>query len=283
MCKKQTCVSHSSTESENISLDVGLRMDGLCLLSNFGTWWLKCYVRQTTLQDMVKRPKETWAGQETIPSKETKRKPQLKRESERLSNCQMWTTYPQTHSLLRVSLSCTFLKTTSLSSRWLSVNSTPHTSHFLVFAHWMTRTSVAQVVSVACALHIPWVISMRSCCAFDSLRLLHFPLFAIYLLSYRPVFLPGHPLNLPRCGGQIPCALQLMRTLTPLPSTTLSHYSKDEVQQWDTCLQHTELRVISCSTELTWNQRSISNMLTPKTNLLTNQREFLAWRLELSS
>ena len=29
MCKKQTSVSHSSTESENISLDAGLRMDGL--------------------------------------------------------------------------------------------------------------------------------------------------------------------------------------------------------------------------------------------------------------
>ena len=29
MCKKQTSVSHSSTESETISLDAGLRMDGL--------------------------------------------------------------------------------------------------------------------------------------------------------------------------------------------------------------------------------------------------------------
>ena len=29
MCKKQTSVSHSSTESEVISLDAGLRMDGL--------------------------------------------------------------------------------------------------------------------------------------------------------------------------------------------------------------------------------------------------------------
>ena len=29
MCKKQTSVSHSSTESEIISLDVGLRLDGL--------------------------------------------------------------------------------------------------------------------------------------------------------------------------------------------------------------------------------------------------------------
>ena len=29
MCKKQTAVSHSSTESEILSLDTGLRLDGL--------------------------------------------------------------------------------------------------------------------------------------------------------------------------------------------------------------------------------------------------------------
>ena len=29
MCKKRTSISHSSTESEIISLDAGLRMDGL--------------------------------------------------------------------------------------------------------------------------------------------------------------------------------------------------------------------------------------------------------------
>ena len=29
MCKKQTAVSHSSTESEIISLDAGLRLDGI--------------------------------------------------------------------------------------------------------------------------------------------------------------------------------------------------------------------------------------------------------------
>ena len=29
MCKKQTAVSHSLTESEIISLDAGLRLDGL--------------------------------------------------------------------------------------------------------------------------------------------------------------------------------------------------------------------------------------------------------------
>ena len=33
MCKKQTSVSHSSTESETISLDAGLRMDGLLALN----------------------------------------------------------------------------------------------------------------------------------------------------------------------------------------------------------------------------------------------------------
>ena len=32
MCKKQTSVSHSSTESEFISLDAGLRLDGISAL-----------------------------------------------------------------------------------------------------------------------------------------------------------------------------------------------------------------------------------------------------------
>ena len=64
---------------------------------------------------------------------------------------------------------------------------------------------------------------MRSCVCSDSLRLLHFPLSADHLLSCHPVFTPAHQLHLPRCGGQIPCALSLMRTLALLPSTTLSH------------------------------------------------------------
>ena len=32
MCKKQTAVSHSSTESEIIPLDAGLRLDGILAL-----------------------------------------------------------------------------------------------------------------------------------------------------------------------------------------------------------------------------------------------------------
>ena len=44
---------------------------------------------------------------------------------------------------------------------------------------------------------------MRSCCVFDSPRLLTFPLLAVYLLSYLLVHLPSLQLLLPRCGGQI--------------------------------------------------------------------------------
>ena len=37
MCKKKTAVSHSSTESEIISLDAGLRMDGFPALDLWDT------------------------------------------------------------------------------------------------------------------------------------------------------------------------------------------------------------------------------------------------------
>ena len=79
---------------------------------------------------------------------------------------------------------------------------------------------MAQVVSLACAHHVSCVTLMRSCVCSDSRQLLNFPLLAVHLLSYHP----GHQLHLPWCGGQVPCALQLMRTLAPLPSTT-SHSS----------------------------------------------------------
>ena len=45
MCKKQTSVSHSSTETELISLDVGLRMDGLLVL---GLWDIVIEVLRST-------------------------------------------------------------------------------------------------------------------------------------------------------------------------------------------------------------------------------------------
>ena len=88
----------------------------------------------------------------------------------------------------------------------------------------MTRTCVAQVVSLACEHQIPCVISMRSCFVFHSLRYFHFPLFAVHLLSYRPVFPPGHQFHLPRCGGQIPCSLQDFGTLAEYDPLTIGLY-----------------------------------------------------------
>ena len=38
MCKKQSSVSHSSTEAEIISLDAGLRLDGIRALDFFSPW-----------------------------------------------------------------------------------------------------------------------------------------------------------------------------------------------------------------------------------------------------
>ena len=58
---------------------------------------MRC-VQQTTLQDKVDWPKKTGAGKETIPSMTTRPKHQLKGESGRLSNCQIWTTPTNTHS-----------------------------------------------------------------------------------------------------------------------------------------------------------------------------------------
>ena len=40
MCKKQTAVSHNSTESEIVSMDTGLRLDGLLALD---LWDFDCF------------------------------------------------------------------------------------------------------------------------------------------------------------------------------------------------------------------------------------------------
>ena len=62
MCKKQTSVSHSSTESEIISLDAGLRFDGIPAL---GLWDLIVFVLGNTIQnhkeqgELLKEKKKT--------------------------------------------------------------------------------------------------------------------------------------------------------------------------------------------------------------------------------
>ena len=52
MCKKQTSVSHSSTESEIISLDAGLRLDGVPALD---LWDLIVSVLGNTTQNRIER------------------------------------------------------------------------------------------------------------------------------------------------------------------------------------------------------------------------------------
>ena len=52
MCKKQTSVSHSSTESEIISLDAGLRLDGIPALD---LWGLTVSVLGNTTQNRLER------------------------------------------------------------------------------------------------------------------------------------------------------------------------------------------------------------------------------------
>ena len=52
MCKKQTSVSHSSTESEIISLDAGLRLDGIPALD---LWDLIVSVFGNTTQTLKDR------------------------------------------------------------------------------------------------------------------------------------------------------------------------------------------------------------------------------------
>ena len=52
MCKKQTAVSHSSTESEIISLDTGLRLDGIPALD---LWDLIVLVLGNTTQNQERK------------------------------------------------------------------------------------------------------------------------------------------------------------------------------------------------------------------------------------
>ena len=70
MCKKQTAVSHSSTESEVISLDAGLRMDGLPALD---LWDMVIEVFHSTKDNI--QPKHT-SHQETGAVLDSKTKTQ---------------------------------------------------------------------------------------------------------------------------------------------------------------------------------------------------------------
>ena len=73
MCKKQTSVSHSSTESEIISLDAGLRMDGLLALD---FWDVVLEVLPSTNNDkrQIRLAPGNWCGTGNHKSNKTKTK-----------------------------------------------------------------------------------------------------------------------------------------------------------------------------------------------------------------
>ena len=61
MCKKQNSDSHSSTEAEVISLDAGLRMDGIHALDLWNEWLKYFIIHQT-------KPKSSKMLRESSPS-----------------------------------------------------------------------------------------------------------------------------------------------------------------------------------------------------------------------
>ena len=90
-------------------------------------------------------------------------------------------------------------------------------------------------------------ILMRSCSGcLHTLYDFTFYFFAVHLLSRLPFHSPDH-LHLP-CGGQEPCALSRMRTLAPLPKTTLSHTRVCMNQSWFMAfVQKTTIQQTSCA------------------------------------
>ena len=107
MCKKQTSVSHSSTESEIISLDAGLRLDGIPALD---LWDLIVTVLGNTNQshkeqgDLLMNKREVRSPPHTI---------QKRKQSQRVINdLEMLILFPQTSNLLIRKLCRMCLKTT---------------------------------------------------------------------------------------------------------------------------------------------------------------------------
>ena len=81
MCKKQTSVSHSSTESEIISLDAGLRMDGLPALD---LWDLVIEVLGTTQR--IPKPNQACTRETGVKTQSTPKIKQVLDQNVDLSN-----------------------------------------------------------------------------------------------------------------------------------------------------------------------------------------------------
>ena len=111
--QEQTAVSHSSTESEIISLDAGLRLDGIPALN---LWDLIVSVLGNTNQSHKERETRLWTNVKFVLHLT---------QFKNVSNIREWSTiwmvlivFPQTSNLLIRKLCCMCLKTTKQWSRW---------------------------------------------------------------------------------------------------------------------------------------------------------------------
>ena len=167
-------------------------------------------------------------------------------------------------------------------AEWVyAVNSTPHTSHFLVDSqHVQCHIDIGSRTRF-CANFIH--VSSACCVLLDSLRL-SLPLFAFHLLFHLPFHSPDH-LHLP-CGGQEPCALLRMRShallartilsqvMSPTTSTSqrllkISSRSPPATQGPRTCMTWTTMTIPSaerslhhCSLRSEKNQREVDKLIT---------------------
>ena len=82
-CKKQTAVSHSSTESEMISLDDGFRMDGLFALD---LWDIVIEVLRSTKNNVQPKHTSIHEAYAALHSKTKTQKVERRRDIEQLSN-----------------------------------------------------------------------------------------------------------------------------------------------------------------------------------------------------
>ena len=76
MCKQQTAVSHSSTESEIISLDAGMRVDGLLALD---LW-------DTVIEVLCSTKDKTQPTRKLVQFLIPKPRPNMSQENRRLTN-----------------------------------------------------------------------------------------------------------------------------------------------------------------------------------------------------
>ena len=118
MCKKQTSVSHSSTESEIMSLHAGLRMVGIPTLD---LWDLVFEVLHSS-SNQLKNPK-TMCRETCCMTHHQENKPRTKKRlqfSTTIWNYATSTMFLQTWSLLNLVRCFTFLRTMKRCPRWSS-------------------------------------------------------------------------------------------------------------------------------------------------------------------